>query len=110
MDFTQYTDEELNNLQHEIAVELNNRLVFIQTKQNIAQLTHQYLDSGGVIEDVKAAVDEGELAKIKADEEKAKEEEEANNPPVEPVPVEPVEPVPVEPAPTEPIVDPKPKA
>lgn len=117
MDLTNYTDEELNELQHEIATELNNRLVFIQTKQNIAQLTQQYLEAGGTVDEVKAAVDEGELAKTKADKEKAKEEEEANNPvpvePVNPAPVEPqIEPTPVEPdAPVvaDPKVDPKPK-
>lgn len=100
MDLTQYTDEELNELRLEVLTELNNRLIFIQTKQNIAQLTQQYLDAGGVVEDVKAAVDEGELAKAKADEEKAKAEEEANKP---------VEPVPVEPAPVEPPPETKPK-
>lgn len=71
MDLTDYTDEDLDILRHEVAVEQNNRLALVQAKQNIAQLTHQILDAGGTVEEVTTAVVEGEAAKAQADEEKA---------------------------------------
>jgi hypothetical protein len=67
MDLTGYTDEELEALRHETAVEQANRLRLVQITQNIAGLTHELLDGGGTVQQAQDAVLDGQAAKEQAD-------------------------------------------
>jgi hypothetical protein len=55
MDLSTYTDEELEALRYEAAVEQSNRVRLVQIEQNIAGLTHELLDGGGTIQPCWAA-------------------------------------------------------